>query len=472
MEFLLLFITITISGVFTYRLRKDKKLLIAKYEEELSIKNERIEFLEKDTENLSIELHEVKTEKAVNEEKIRTLEKNSEGTTGLIQTAVLEGIKAAHSDVENINKKDMEKINGTIETNWLNIKENLSQTKEKLEKQIEGSQILDINVQKLLEQSSTTNKEIKKMESAFLNTNSRGDIGENILEDILRNNDLKPSINYTSKFNAKNSKEPDFVIHLDELHNLVLDSKFPYAKHRLALDEDDPIRKSELLNSFYTAVNTHANNLAKKNYQNNVESSMADVIMFLPTQASFSHLVENKSKVIDNAKSKGVIIMGPSELNTLCLGIKIFMIINNQNKSIGSSLLESRQEIQELYDNLSPLIHNAWQWSKSQNRANELGNSMLGSVNSLVSKKIKAEKIGLSSHNSKLKSLMDSGGNLEINREIKEAKIEDLAINHLSENSDIDSEDINDLGDDLENLKEEFYDDGIFELERKQNDKI
>lgn len=143
--------------------------------------------------------------------------------------------------------------------------------------------------------------------------NSKGSLGEDLLERVLNSANLQENIHYSKQFNTENGK-PDFVIHLSNNKHIIIDSKVilkKYLEYRQS-DSDENLKKE-----FITDITLCINNLAKRHYEDIEELAQPGfILMYIPVESCVNLIYSDEDfvKVIELANSKNIIIIGTASL--------------------------------------------------------------------------------------------------------------------------------------------------------------
>jgi len=146
-----------------------------------------------------------------------------------------------------------------------------------------------------------------------MNQNSKGEFGEEWLEQILRFANLEENVHYTKQFTSDGVK-PDFAVKLPNDKNIIIDSKVilkNYLEYRN--NEDNDILKK----SFITDLTNCITSLAKKNYEEiETLNQPGFILMYIPVESCINLIYTDFDfrKVIELANSRNIIIVGTSSL--------------------------------------------------------------------------------------------------------------------------------------------------------------
>ncbi|MBQ8460754.1 DNA recombination protein RmuC [bacterium] len=146
-----------------------------------------------------------------------------------------------------------------------------------------------------------------------MNQNSKGEFGEDWLEQIFKFANLEENVHYTKQF-VSDGVKPDFVVNLPNSKNIIIDSKVilkNFLEYRQS--EDNEILKK----AFITDLTNCITSLAKKNYEEIDEIHQPGfILMYIPVETCINMIYTDFDfrKVIELANSRNIIIVGTSSL--------------------------------------------------------------------------------------------------------------------------------------------------------------
>ncbi len=145
------------------------------------------------------------------------------------------------------------------------------------------------------------------------NRNSKGEFGEEWLEQIFQFANLKEHIHYSKQY-ASEGVKPDFVVNFPDNKHIIIDSKVilkNYIEYQQS-ENDDSLKKV-----FISDLTNCINSLAKKNYED-IESinQPGFILMYVPIESCVSMIYTDFDfrKVLELANSRNIIIVGTSSL--------------------------------------------------------------------------------------------------------------------------------------------------------------
>ncbi len=145
------------------------------------------------------------------------------------------------------------------------------------------------------------------------NQNSKGEFGEEWLENVLNFAGLKENIHYKKQFVSGDSK-PDFIIFMPENRHLIIDSKVILKNYIDFCNEENNETSKK---AFISDLNECVNNLGKKNYEDiELTNQPGFILMYIPIESCVNMIYANSDfkKIIENANAKNIIITGTSSL--------------------------------------------------------------------------------------------------------------------------------------------------------------
>ena len=110
---------------------------------------------------------------------------------------------------------------------------------------------------------------------------------------------------------------PDLVVQLPSNRSVVVDAKVPLVAYNDAIEEQDEEAKKVLLEKHVLLVKDHVKKLSAKEYWAQFSSAPEFVVLFMPTESSFSAALEQDRTLIDQTIAKGIILATPTTLIAL-----------------------------------------------------------------------------------------------------------------------------------------------------------
>ena len=212
---------------------------------------------------------------------------------------------------------------------------------------------------------------------------ARGRWGEEQLRTILEAAGLGENVDFTLQATVSDGERqlrPDCVISLPGDRCIVIDVKCPLVAFEQAYDDEDEVRRGELLLQHAAAMKTYAGELGRKGYWRQFDLSPDFVIMFIPGEHFLSAAAERAPDLIETAFRNGVIIA--STINMLALA-KIMAGMWRQ-ETLAAQAKEVAEVGKELYRRLTVMGGHVSKLGRNLGLATGAYNDFVGSLESQV----------------------------------------------------------------------------------------
>jgi DNA recombination protein RmuC len=155
----------------------------------------------------------------------------------------------------------------------------------------------------------------------------------------------------TTQTSAGATIRPDLKVMLSEDRYLYVDSKVPLSAFLEAHETDDPAERARLLGNFARNVQTHVDQLGRKDYFKAGGSTPEYVVLFLPSEALAAEAFQQLPTLHEYANERGVVIATPSTL----IGLLKATAYAWRQIALADSAREVFELGRELYDRLGKL---------------------------------------------------------------------------------------------------------------------
>lgn len=256
---------------------------------------------------------------------------------------------------------------------------------QKVEKERVGSyEALKEAVSSLAQGNDLVRKETARLTNVLRSSpKHRGRWGEEQLRTILESAGLAENVDFemeSAVSDGERQLRPDCVIKLPGGRCIVIDVKCPLTAFEQAFDEEDEVRRGELLLAHAKAMQSYATDLGRKSYWRQFDLSPDFVIMFIPGEHFLSAAAERAPDLIEQAFRGGVIIA--STINMLALA-KVMAGMWRQE-----GLAKQAEEVgrlgKELYSRLQTMGRHVERLGRNLNQATGAYNDFVGSLESQV----------------------------------------------------------------------------------------
>ncbi len=181
-------------------------------------------------------------------------------------------------------------------------------------------------LQTALDQTKTLNEklsqEAQNLTTALKNPKTQGTWGEIILEDVLTSIGLREGIEFDKQSSLKNDegarRQPDFIVHLPQGRDLIIDSKMSLNSYTKWANATDETEKCALLKEHTRAVEEHIKELAAKDYPKLLKNEKLDfTLMFIPIEYAYFAALQENPALNDFARRHRIYIVTASNLLTV-----------------------------------------------------------------------------------------------------------------------------------------------------------
>ena len=222
-------------------------------------------------------------------------------------TALLEWLKSMQKSIDETNKTVNESLNQSSDRMIRTLQKN----SDDLNKRLDNAAVVIRDVGKEVGQMSEIGRSMKDLQDFLKSPKLRGNIGEEILKDLI--SQMFPKNSFHLQYTFKSGERVDAAIKTDA-GILPVDSKFPMESYqRLAKIEDTKSKEYEdFKKQFIKDVKKHIDDIAKK-YILPDEGTMDFALMYVPSESVFYELC-NDTELMNYARRERVYIVSPSTL--------------------------------------------------------------------------------------------------------------------------------------------------------------
>ena len=176
--------------------------------------------------------------------------------------------------------------------------------------QVENSLRAHAEVTGHLQQTTSSLRE------ALASSQTRGQWGERMAEDVLRLAGFHENINYVKQTQIEGATgRPDFTFQMPKGQQLFMDVKFPMASYLKYLDSQTDAERATYLKSFLRDVRMRVKELAKREYATTGDSPSIDyVLLFLPNEQLTGFIHQHDAQLLDDAMSQKIVLCSPLTL--------------------------------------------------------------------------------------------------------------------------------------------------------------
>ena len=293
-------------------------------------------------------------------------------------------LKRAEERLGHAGRQNEEKLKNLLQPVETTLKRYEAGLKEVEQARVGSYEALKEAVSQLAVGNETVRRETQRLANVMRSSpKARGRWGEEQLRTILASAGLAENVEFTLQASVSDGERqlrPDCVITLPGGRCIVVDVKCPLVAFEQAYDEEDEVRRSDLLLQHAAAMKSYANDLGRKGYWRQFDLSPDFVIMFIPGEHFLSAAAERAPDLIEAAFRNGVIVA--STINMLALA-KIMAGMWRQ-ESLAAQAKEVAEAGKELYKRLSVMGGHVSKLGRNLSLATGAYNDFVGSLESQV----------------------------------------------------------------------------------------
>ena len=206
------------------------------------------------------------------------------------------------------------------------------------------------NIEKRFSEIQDAQQEVVDFRNLFTNKTERGQLGEEWLEDILKDA-ISPN-HYKAQHTFSNGKRVDFFLNFGDTNStegIPIDSKFSWENYKKMEEAEDPNIKKQCAKDFAEDIKKHVN--AVSEYV--IEGETGPIaLMFVAAEGVFRAIEKSSMDFRRKAREKNVIIVSP---DTIFGPLRTYrLLIQNRKMYEMSSVLQ--KEVGILGEDVSRLI--------------------------------------------------------------------------------------------------------------------
>ena len=234
---------------------------------------------------------------------------------------------------DEILTKWLENMQGTMDLRLKNVQEQLHQTTSSLNDRVdESSKNMNFRLDKAAEVIGKVQKELgsmseigrgmKDLQDFLRSPKLRGNIGEEILKDLLEQ--MIPSENYVLQHTFSTGDRVDALLKVEEGY-ISVDSKFPMENFNQMSQAERQEDREAVRKTFTRDVKKHISDISKK-YILPSEGTVDFALMYIPSEAIYYEVVVNNPELGKYSWSQRVLPVSPnvfySYLKAILIGLE------------------------------------------------------------------------------------------------------------------------------------------------------
>jgi len=220
-------------------------------------------------------------------------------------TTLLEWLKTMQASLETTNKT----LNDAMRSNSSEVTKTLAENAKQLNERLDRAAAVIRDVGKEVGHMSEIGRSMKELQDFLKSPKLRGNIGEQVLKDLI--SQMFPKNSFLLQYQFKSGEKVDAAIKTDA-GILPIDAKFPMENFQRMMKAENDNEKIAFQKEFIRDIKKHIDTIAKK-YIIPDEGTMDFALMYLPSESVFYEIV-NTNDIMEYAKKARVYVVSPSTL--------------------------------------------------------------------------------------------------------------------------------------------------------------
>lgn len=217
---------------------------------------------------------------------------------------LLQWLKVMQSSLESTNKT----LNQALSNSSVNMIKTLQENSKQLNERLDKAALAMRDVGKEVGQMNEIGRNMKELQEFLKSPKLRGNIGEQVLKDLI--SQMFPKNSFNLQYEFKSGEKVDAAIKT-EAGILPIDSKFPMENFQ-KMSKAEGKEKEIFQKEFVRDVKKHIDAISKK-YILPEEGTMDFALMYVPSESVYYEVV-NEMELMDYARRVRVYIVSPSTL--------------------------------------------------------------------------------------------------------------------------------------------------------------
>jgi len=232
---------------------------------------------------------------------------------------------------------------------------------------------------------SEIGRSMKDVQEFLLSPKLRGNLGEQLLNDLL--SQILPNSSYALQYGFKNGQRVDAIVKING-GIIPIDSKFPMETYVQMVNAKGEDGKSSQEKVFERSIKNHIDSISEK-YVLPSEGTIDYALMYLPSEPVYYEVVR-RSELYTHAQSKHVLVTSPSTLYAYLRSVLISLEgqkIESRAKQVMASISKFRKDLDLAESDLKLL-------SKHINNAQSVAVSLTSDISKLGSALDETKRLG------------------------------------------------------------------------------
>lgn len=193
-----------------------------------------------------------------------------------------------------------------VESSTKSVDEKLTENMKNFNLRLDKAAYVIAQVQKNIGEFSEIGRGMKELQEFLQSPKLRGNIGEQVLNDLLQQ--FLPKGTFDLQYRFKNGETVDAIVKTSQ-GMIPIDAKFPMENFRKMMKEEKEAEKRQYKKEFVRDVKKHLQDISKK-YILVEEGTVDYAIMYIPSESVYYEII-NDQELYDFSSVKRVLIVSP-----------------------------------------------------------------------------------------------------------------------------------------------------------------
>ncbi len=273
------------------------------------------------------------------------------------EQGLLEWLKSTQATIDATNKA----VNEALRSQSQDFHKTLHHSSQAMNERLDNAAKYMSSLSKQIGEMSEIGRSMKDLQEFLKSPKLRGNIGEEVLQDLI--SQMFPKHSFHLQYTFKSGEKVDAAIKTDA-GILPIDSKFPMENFRQMIASEHENDRNNFKKAFINDVRKHIRDISGK-YILPQEGTMDFAIMYIPSEPVYYEVV-NEPQLLEYARKARVYVVSPSTLYALLQTILLSYEgkkIETQARQIFRLLHAIQSDYQKTSDHLSILgkhLNNAY----------------------------------------------------------------------------------------------------------------
>lgn len=219
--------------------------------------------------------------------------------------ALIEWLKTMQASIDQTNHE----LNNAMRSNSADINKTLAENNKQINDRLTKAAEIIGQVNKEIGEMSEIGRNMRELQEFLKSPKLRGNIGEEVLKDLISQTFPKNSFNLQYQFSS--GEKVDAAIKTDA-GILPIDSKFPMENFQKMVKSQNQTEKDAFKKEFVRDVKKHIDDISRK-YILPDEGTMDFCLMYIPSEPVYYEIADNP-ELLDYARRKRVYTVSPTTL--------------------------------------------------------------------------------------------------------------------------------------------------------------